>query len=161
MTPSDLFADRMDRLEGILTRHDLHLLSSGDEMDIPGGRCAGDPFDMRAASCDGPSLAGDTLTWGVTRLDGEGDPIAMATVNETLFEDGSYALHLDRIFVAPEHRGLGVARDVARALIDVWEDMRPLAAPHASLSCEAASDGGQALLDRFTRHVSGNSSPEP
>lgn len=121
-----------------------------DPADMP--QLPEDPFGPSFVLFDDPLNRDGDVQWeiGIRRGD---EIVALAALSESLSGPDLqfYSLTLDSIFVHPEHRGGGIGKAVVSLMGELFRDrvttIGSVDPDRSWMSCEPASDGGEALAN--------------
>jgi len=127
-----------------------------------------DPFPASSVLSDAPHQREGDVCWELAIVD-EGEIIALASFSESIAgpREQYYSLTLDKIFVHPDHRGRGFGSLFVALMGDVFRErivtISTIDPSCSYMSCEPASEGGEALADKMTdmrRMIQGEMSQE-
>lgn len=113
-----------------------------------------DPFDAAGVLSDDPSSRYGSVLWEIAITHGD-RVIAIAAISKSLGgpQNAFYTISLDKVFVDPDFRMNGTGSAVVDLVADVFESRTErfpnIDRSRSHMSCEPASDGGEALADRM------------
>ena len=162
------FTEGDGEVESILAARGIIMPGQDDDFDLGSETAPGDPFTIEHAWETEPFLSAMDNVWGLAIVDDDGAVLAAAKVDENFHgSSGTYRLNLERVFVRPDMRGRGLCANITDAMIEIFEARmkRVPENPEAEcvIRCQAVSPGGQAILDKFIKHMENRRdlSPEP